>query len=791
MHRKRTSLIATGIALAMPATACGADTTAGNGGDNSGTERTPGEETVTVNGGEVVLTSGLAQFGDCTALLTHLRTEGADRVGAYGFNTGDYWWGGEFDDIAIDDAAEMVEEASADMVTDASGDDAGFETASAELESSDGGGLVEGEDFSGTNNQEQGVDEPDYVKTDGTRILTVTNGRFTYVDIDGSNPIKRGSIALGHSTQQMLIVDDTAYLFGTSWGEEEYYYEDDIAVSDGDAEADFASDAIEPVGGFMGPSAEVIELDISNPDSPTVIARLKIDGMYLSARKIGTNITVATQSDQYDMGFVYPQGPSGEETAANFNKQIVMETEIGDWLPNYRLDRSGDITTGQLTECGDVHAPADFAGFGSLSVMTFDGSVGLDAPAASSVLASGQNVYASTNTMWISTNRWIDWSVLDDDARQEAEDSYTSEIHGFSLGDGAPDYLASGAVRGTLLNQFAMSEHDDVLRVATTDGSIWGRNQDSESFVTTFEVDGSELRQIGQVGDMGRGEQIFAVRFVGDVGYVVTFRQTDPFYTVDLSDPTSPEVLGELKITGYSGQLHPLGPDHVLGIGQEATEEGIQTGAKVTLFDVSDLSNPTDVANWTVDNSWTEAEWDHKAFLWWPQENLAVIPIQNWSEGFFGAIAFRVDLEEGTVTEAGRLTHEPEDGDQQGNTECDVLPADAFDVFRGGDTMLAEMAEEMAWLSMDGGQMQDCASGQTGASGLYCEPWDWLELTDEQRDVIGLDGTLEFCWPEGPGQDPIIRTLVVGDTLWSLSWSRLQANDLGGSFAAGEFVEIS
>lgn len=289
---------------------------------------------------------------------------------------------------------------------------------------------------------------------------------------------------------------------------------------------------------------------------------------------------------------------------------------------------------------------------------------------------------------------------------------------------------------------------------------------------------------------MGRGEQIFSVRFVGDTAYVVTFRQTDPFYTVDLSDPASPTVLGELKITGFSGQLHPLGPDHVLGIGQEATEEGRTTGAKVTLFDVSDLADPIDVANWTLDNSWSDAQWDHRAFLWWPQEDLAVLPVQNYSEQFWGAVAFRIDLDEGTISEAGRLTHEPDTDEVVGETNCRVLDVAVFEQFRDTGSELSFLAEEISFMVADGGQLQDCDEGESGAAGLFCENWDFFEITDAERDAAGIEGSLEFCWPEGPGQDPIIRTIVIGDTLWSLSWSRLQANDLT-SFEPGEFVSVS
>lgn len=788
-------LLAGGFALALLTTACGGDDLSGSNGSASEN----GTETVVINGDEIVLTSGLAQFDNCDALLTHLRTEGAERVGPWGFNSGNYWNDGPMrleadgmEEEAMEEPAMEDETSSFDAV-DAAGDAAGDAAESVtSTQGSDGdAGLAEGEDYSGTNNQEDGVDEPDYVKTDGSRILTMTRGTFTYVDIDGDDATVRGSLNLGHNTQEMLVVGDTAYLFGTSYGEEEFMIAEDDAVSSGDAEAEFADDDVARTSPapFNGPSVKIIELDISNADAPKITSTLNVEGFYLSSRKIGNNISVALQSDQHDLGFVFPQGNKGEETAERFNKEIINETEISDWLPSYSLNTGGDTTSGQLTDCANVHAPADFAGFGSLSVLTIDGGEGLDVPGAASVLASGQNVYASTNSIWISTNQWYDWSTFDDDQRADAEASYTTQIHGFSIGEQTPQYLTSGSVRGHLLNQFSLSEFDGVLRVASTDGTMWGRQQDSESFVTTFAIEEDGLVQLGQVGEMGKGEQIFAVRFVGEVGYVVTFRQTDPFYTVDLSDPANPEVLGELKITGFSGQLHPLGPDHVLGIGQEATNEGRTTGAKVTLFDVSDLANPTDVANWTVDNSWSDAQWDHKAFLWWPQENLAVLPVQNWQEQFFGAVAFRIDLDEGTISEAGRIEHAPDENERQGATDCAVLDASVFEQFVGEENELGYMSEEIRFMTAEGGQMQDCASGETGATGLFCEKWDWLPMTDEQRNAAGIDGTLEFCWPDGPGQDPVVRTIVIGDTLWSLSWSRLQANDLG-SLEAGEFVGL-
>ncbi len=163
--------------------------------------------------------------------------------------------------------------------------------------------------------------------------------------------------------------------------------------------------------------------------------------------------------------------------------------------------------------------------------------------------------------------------------------------------------------------------------------------------------------QLGQVGGLGKGEQIHAVRFLGDTGYVVTFRQVDPLYTLDLSDPAKPRAVGELKIRGYSAYLHPLEPGLLLGVGQDASERGATLGTQVSLFDVSDPARPSRLHQWTVPGgSSSEAEWDHHAFLWWAPSKLAVLPVESWQRraSFAGAVGLSVDRS-GGIAEAGRV----------------------------------------------------------------------------------------------------------------------------------------
>ncbi|HVF32276.1 MAG TPA: beta-propeller domain-containing protein, partial [Acidimicrobiales bacterium] len=202
-------------------------------------------------------------------------------------------------------------------------------------------------------------------------------------------------------------------------------------------------------------------------------------------------------------------------------------------------------------------------------------------------------------------------------------------------------------VKGRLLNSFSMSEHEGDLRIATTD------DEAQESAVVVLRPQDGVLAEIGSVGGLGKTEQIYAVRFLGDRGYVVTFRQTDPLYVLDLADPSAPRVTGELKIPGYSAYLHPVGEHRLLGVGQDATDQGRTQGTQVSLFDVSDPAAPKRLANATLPRSQSEAEYDHHAFLWWARSNLAVLPVSDWQDGTTAAVGFRVG--DDSVTEAGRV----------------------------------------------------------------------------------------------------------------------------------------
>ena len=183
--------------------------------------------------------------------------------------------------------------------------------------------------------------------------------------------------------------------------------------------------------------------------------------------------------------------------------------------------------------------------------------------------------------------------------------------------------------------------------------------RDSESFVTVLGERGAELALLGRAEGLGRGERIYAVRFAADKGYVVTFRQVDPLYTLDLSKKTDPRVAGELKLLGYSAYLHPISGDRLLGVGQDATAQGRIQGTQLSLFDVSDPQRPARRAQVSLGaNASSNAEYDPHAFLFWRPASLAVIPLSTYGDvgqDFEGAVGFSIGP--ASLAEAGRIAH--------------------------------------------------------------------------------------------------------------------------------------
>ncbi|NND01570.1 MAG: hypothetical protein HKN91_02180, partial [Acidimicrobiia bacterium] len=466
------------------------------------------------------------------------------------------------------------------------------------------------------------------------------------------------------AVRDLFLHGDKVVLMGTTWGGSNVF---ERPVS---GESAAVSDSVGIVAPeyYGTPIVTMTEVDIS--EDATVTRTLQIDGSYLSSRMIDGVARVVISAGPNGFVWAYPEGNGlrAEREAVEANKKIIEASTIDNWVPYYVLtDRGGNvISEGPAIECDRAHHPVEFGGFNTLNILAIDLEEALDIVDATSVLATGETVYSSTDSMYVSTNAWLDPRILTGDRWQEAEvviNEARTQIHQFDISGDTTEYTATGSVRGYLLNQFAMSEHNGDLRVATTTSPNWwggGQTIRQESLVSVLRPVDGELEVIGELDGLGKDERIYSVRFLGDVAYLVTFRQVDPLFTIDLSDPENPELRGELKIPGYSSYLHPLADGIVLGIGQDATNEGRVVGSQVSLFDVSDLDNPVRIAKLTLGKDTNSiAEYDHRAFLQWGETIVVPLTSYNWNDekdGFFtGAVA--IDTSNGDLEEIARMVH--------------------------------------------------------------------------------------------------------------------------------------
>ncbi|MDQ3571753.1 MAG: beta-propeller domain-containing protein [Actinomycetota bacterium] len=511
---------------------------------------------------------------------------------------------------------------------------------------------VVGPSESGTNVQEVGIDEPDIAKLAGESLFVSTRHGLEAYDVGGDEPV----------LLDRLAIDDAGR--AARW--------------DGaPAELLIGSDRALLIAGSDGPGTRILEVDIADPSALALIRTMEVEGYEISSRlrEETAHLVMASTPDYPRPGSTPdpepepPSGTTGETGVAEDGEGL----EPG-WLPRMTVTdaATGASVSEPLLGCDEVSYPTDFAGLGMLSVLTIDLEQGLPAVDTDAVMTGGQTVYASASSLYVATPTIAkpEWDVID--ATTDGITGRTAEIapipqpagetaiHRFDVSD--PDttsYSASAEVKGQLLSQFSMSEHDGHLRVAATEGSSWAEGpNESESAVTVLAIGRDELNQVGKVSGLGRGEEIQAVRFIGDQGYVVTFEQTDPLYVIDLGDPAAPRATGELKIPGFSAYLHPVGAGLLLGIGQNGTQDGSLTGSQASLFDVSDAVNPTRVAELALSRGFgnSATEWDHHAFLFAPERSLAVVPVSEYSRraGFQGAVAMRVG-QDGELDELARF----------------------------------------------------------------------------------------------------------------------------------------
>ena len=493
----------------------------------------------------------------------------------------------------------------------------------------------QGVDYSGTNVQEAGVDEPDLVKTNGVTLFVVENGRLEAVKVGGTKPRLLDTLELDNGWSHELLLSGTHLLVLSRGG----YWTEPLP-------------AMPSIMTVPQPSTSTLtEVDVSNPAALKVVQTLTLSGAYVDARMVGSSVRVVSSSAlPGPLPYVTPADSTATALAdaQARNRAVVASSPLSAWLPTYRL---GKRAARPLVNCRDVRRPPTFAGLGMLTVTTIDLAKGLTPVDSTGLMSDGRIVYASPKTLYVATEPWSARPLPV--APTKAKSDVATQIHAFAISDPTKTtYLGSGAVPGYLLSQWSLSEFQGVLRVVSTDAPAWwGGGRESQSYLTSLRPQNGGLAPLGRLSGLGRGDRVYAVRMIGDMGYVVTFKQVDPLYTLDLHAPSQPKLVGELELPGYSSYLHPISADLLLGIGQNVNAQSNEpAGTQVSLFDVSHPAHPVRLAHATLGHGWSQAESDHHAFLYWPAKSLLVVPFGQQ------AVVMRVSRA-GDIAELGRIIH--------------------------------------------------------------------------------------------------------------------------------------
>ncbi|MGB0590591.1 MAG: beta-propeller domain-containing protein [Myxococcota bacterium] len=536
-------------------------------------------------------------------------------------------------------------------------------------------------DVSETNVQVIGVDEADMVKTDSEFLYTVSGRDMVIVAAwPADDMVEVGRIEVAGSPHSLYRTDDTIVVLSRA-NLHELLSEENALNQNGYYEEEYYEN-----WHYWQPLTVVTVIDVANPASPVITRTEAFEGNLSATRRIGPDVYLVQNTWSQVSGLRYwpdvdwnaslNQQLNALGRMVQENLDIIDDLTLADMVPfRYEVSSEGTIALDEgmlAADCDHIYLPSAHSGTNLTTVVTMNLDNG--ATHGSAVPGNWGSVYASADAMYVAATNWgyyWFWDVEDE------APSVTSHIHKFDISpqSGRANYVASGSVPGYVLNQFSMDEHDGNLRVATTEPNWWGwwGNDDaSESHVTVLgEADGV-LTQLGHVGGLGKGEQIYSVRFMGERGYVVTFRQIDPLYVLDLRDPSTPKVTGELKIPGFSSYMHPMDESHLLTIGRDATDEGRIEGLQFQIFDVSDPAAPALVQKTVLGdswNTWSEAQYDHHAFNYFAARGLLGLPVSGWEydeqndeHGWYGRYVsklqlFKVDAETGIVP-AGTITHD-------------------------------------------------------------------------------------------------------------------------------------
>ena len=546
-----------------------------------------------------------------------------------------------------------------------------------------------------TNVQEVGVDESDMVKTDGKFIYTVYGQELLILKswpADRTNVVARVKLADARPTQLFLKGNRLAVFSAVVRYQPSPWPTPRQPALQGlrprHARPAMARSPYYPQYAYYQ-GTRVTVLELGDRTQPAIVKQFELEGNLLQGRMIGGDVYLVSsaalqlppevwQSGQRVLQQVQLRKPAWQLNEAEWKRletqyrphlkselrRALSKVQLLRALPQLRtVSAAGQVSAPvALHGCSELYLPKAGGQLGVLTVTHFD----LDWPMRTEsvgVLSAGMQVYASTDALYVATGQafWNGWST---------PAAPTTQLHRFVLrgeqGGGHVRYQGSGAVPGWLLNQFSLSEYQGHLRVATTEAQWAGAAGQSGNSVFVLRPEANQLKVVGSVRGLAPGERIYAARMMGDKGYVVTFRQTDPLYTLDLSKPENPRVVGELKVNGFSSYIHPLDKDHLLTIGQDADDNGRVRGVHLQIFDVSNFKEPRRSHHHRFQfggegYSYSTAQNDHHAFTYDAKQGVLAIPLSYYNyrdtqQSFNGLALFKVGKQAGFV-ELGRISH--------------------------------------------------------------------------------------------------------------------------------------
>ena len=479
---------------------------------------------------------------------------------------------------------------------------------------------------SDTNTQVNGVDEADYVENDGNYVYTAHNGQLTIVraaDVSVASQTALSGNVLGEylSGDRLTVVSQSS----TGW------YGPQVKMAYGPWQP-------------WKPQTTVTVYDVTDRSAPVVVKETTFDGSYQSSRAVGGTVYLVLQrsvqvpAPSYtDTPIEYltppgevlpeakirydPSAPIANRTYETWDEYVAR---VGDDIVNLSLPHvysvNADGTTvdlGVIAGAGDIVRPQTADQQSLVTVVSVDAQRSGDPVDAVATMVSGwaSTVYMTQGALYVATNQ---------DTYTDGSYSTGTRIDRFVVVGPLLGWQGTGVVPGTLINQFAMDESGGYLRVAT-------HTDNNDNGVHVLDTSGATLDQVGQLTGLAPGEQLYAVRYVGNTAYLVTFVRTDPLFAVDLTDPKAPVLQGELVVPGVSNYLQSVGDGLLLGIGQEREAGSWNSHLQATLFNVADGAQPIQLDREYLDSgyqwSWSDAQFDHHALLYSAADGLLVVPV--------------------------------------------------------------------------------------------------------------------------------------------------------------------